>query len=166
MGQSKRYPAMEVQDLYKFIHQAALGPAHAVADTAAARAWLDREIYTLKPGPDKGPLMELLRPDSALVRVNLRPYVASNQDSASLMESFVLTSRTFERSYGRLDRYWGLARGLADHGRLPFVPEAMDSLFARQAEQGHPAVHHSAAYTRAHTPAYRVVNPKYLNPAP
>ena len=165
INQSRRYPVMEVQDLYKLVHQAALGPAHAVTDTAAARAWLDREISTLKPGPDNEPLWELLRPDSTLVRVNLRPYVASNRDLASLLESFVLTSRTFEGSYERLDYYWGLARGLANRGRLPFAPEAMDSLFARQADKGHPAIHHTAAYTRAFAPAYRVVNPKSLNPA-
>lgn len=155
---------MEVQDLYKLVHQAALGPAHAVRDTAAVRAWLAREISTLKPGPDNEPLWELLRPDSTLVRVNLRPYVNSGKDSASLLRSFVYTSRTFEGSYERLDQYWRLARGLASGGRLPFAPESMDSLFVLQAGKGHPAVHHSETYTRTYAPAYRVVNPKSLNP--
>ena len=39
----QRYPHMELADIYKLLHQSALGPEHAVADPPAARARLKAE---------------------------------------------------------------------------------------------------------------------------
>ena len=89
---------MEVQDLYKLVHQAALGTAHAVRDTAAVRAWMDHEINTLSPGKEGEQLYELLGADGALMRVNLRPYMASGRDLEHLLEAFILTANTYEGS--------------------------------------------------------------------
>ena len=36
----QRYPRMQLEDIYKLLHQAALGPEHAVQDAAIARARL------------------------------------------------------------------------------------------------------------------------------
>lgn len=38
-----RYPGLQVEDLYKLVHQAALGSEHAVKDIEVARQWLMRE---------------------------------------------------------------------------------------------------------------------------
>ena len=166
LDQMARYPAMEVQDLYKFVHQATLGPAHAAVDTAAARAWLRREINSLRTVRTDEPEREVLRPDGQLVRVNLRPYVASGHDVESLLRAFVENGETLEGTLRHLEYYWGQARELAALGKLPFSVSEMDSLFERQAAQGHPAIHHTQAYTRAYAPAYRVVNAALLAERP
>ena len=47
----KRYPAMQLDDIYKLLHQAALGPGHAVENPAAARKRLDEEWAALGEAP-------------------------------------------------------------------------------------------------------------------
>ena len=38
---------MEVEDVYKLLHQSVAGPAHAIEDPDMARQWLDREWDSL-----------------------------------------------------------------------------------------------------------------------
>ena len=158
--QAARYPLMELQDLYKLIHQAAMGSEHAVSDPAAHR-WMEREIAALADGPDD-PLFDPLTPDSQLVRVHLRPYLAGGGDPDALVRAFVETANTYPGSVDRLRRYWQYAERSAEAGVLPFNREAMAAYLAEQAEAGYPAVHHSAQYEAAYAPAYRVVARQHL----
>ena len=154
--QAARYPLMEIQDVYKLIHQAALGSEHAVPDPAAAQRWMQREMATLTDGPDD-PLFDPLMPDSQLVRVHLRPYLAGGGDPDALVRAFVETANTYPGSVDRLRRYWQYAERSAEAGTLPFRRDAMAAFLAEQAEAGYPAMHHSARYEAAYAPAYRVV---------
>ena len=160
--QMARYPLMEIQDVYKLIHQAALGSEHAVSDTAAARRWMDREIAALTDGPDE-PLFDPLTPDSQLVRVHLRPYLAGSGSPNALVRAFIETANTYPGSVERLRRYWQYAEQSAEAGTLPFNREAMAAFLAEQAEAGYPAMHHSARYEAAYAPAYRVVARQHLD---
>ena len=163
--QAARYPLMEIQDVYKLVHQAALGSEHAVSDTAAALRWMEREIASLADGPDD-PLFDPLTPDSQLVRVHLRPYLAEGGDPDALVRAFVETANTYPGSEERLRRFWQYAERSAAAGTLPFSPDAMATFLAKQAEAGYPAVHHSARYEAAYAPAYRVVARHHLDTLP
>ena len=61
-GHARRYPRWTEEDLYKLVHQAALGSEHAVQDEALARERLAREIAVLGPGPEE-PLLDPLSPE-------------------------------------------------------------------------------------------------------
>src|SRR6478609_7243711 len=87
-AQVVRHPLMEPQDLYKLLHQAAMGSAHAVEDTAGVRLWLERELTTMGEGP-VDPLIDTIAPDGSVVLVNLRPWVAAGRSTDSLLASFV-----------------------------------------------------------------------------
>jgi len=138
------------------VHQAALGSAHAVEDVEAARRWMVTEIASLSQGSQE-PVMDILRPDSQLVRVHLRSYLAEGGDSEELLDAFVYTSNSFTGSTDVLERYWHYARRSVASGDLPFTQQAMDVFFVRQARRGHPAVHHSSRYVEEYAPAYRVI---------
>jgi hypothetical protein len=45
----QRYPAIDILDIYKLLHQAVFGPGHAITAVKAAREWLERETETLAP---------------------------------------------------------------------------------------------------------------------
>ena len=160
--QAGRYPLMEIQDVYKLVHQAAMGSEHAVSDAEAAQQWMDREIAALAGGPDD-PLFDPLTPDGQLVRVHLRPYLAGGRDPDSLVRAFVETANTYPGSVDRLRRYWRYAEKSAEAGTLPFRRNAMAAFLAEQAEAGYPAVHHSEQYEAAYAPAYRVVARQHLD---
>jgi hypothetical protein len=160
--QAARYPGMQVQDLYKFLHQAALGSEHAVRDTAMARNWMDREIASLDTAAAFEPLIDPLLPDSQLVRVNLRPYLRKGGDPELLLHAFVRTANEYPGDSAALERFWSIAEVMCAEGGLPFPAAELEAFFAARREQGFPAVHHSEDYGRLYRPAYRVISREFL----
>lgn len=152
----RRYPKWQLDDLYKLVHQAAMGSEHAARGASAARAWLAQEIAEMGPGPDE-PLADPISSDGAIVRIHLRPYVGRGLDPDLLAAAFQRTAREFR---GRLEAI-GAALAEASHlvraGRLAFPETDIASLTLRMQRAGFPAVHHSEAYVAAYRPAYRVV---------
>lgn len=159
--QLRRYPQMDVQDLYKLIFQASFGSEHAVSDLTAARRWLERELGELIPGPEE-PMIDPISPDGRIVRINLRPYLAARRDLAGLLVAFVRTAHEYRGGAATLQRYWGFAEQMAAADRLPYTPQALQRFFAEMQVQGFPAVHHANTYTKAYHPAYRVVAHAFL----
>jgi hypothetical protein len=155
-----RYPEMQVEDLYKLLHQAAMGSEHAISSREAARQWLIREVEALGDPPAQiadEPLIEPISPGGRLVRVHLRPYLREGKDMDQLLEAFVRTAEESSGDTATLDEYCQGAVDLAREGDLPFSPSELEARFAELKRQGYPAVHHSKTYREAYWPAYRVV---------
>jgi hypothetical protein len=151
-----RYPNWAVADLYKLIHQAALGSEHAIRDEAHAREWLARELTQLGPGPDE-PLIDPISPGGQVVRVHLRPFASLRLDEETLLKAFVLTANEFKGSPDRLLEYADVAEKLGGEGLLPIEFGEVSRCVAGMHAAGFPAVHHSPKYEEAYRPAYRVV---------
>ena len=160
--QIKRYPLMEVQDLYKLIHQASLGSEHAVQSLDVTRAFLEREVKELTSGPDE-PIHDIISPDGRIARINLRPYLASNAELSKLFDAFVRTATEFEGSTLRLKRFISYAEQLAAKRFFPFSRTVIRTFFDQMEIKEFPAVHHSASYDAAYQPAYRVILHKFLD---
>ena len=160
--QCKRYPLMEVQDIYKLIHQASMGSEHGIQDLDVTRAFLEREVNELADGPEE-PIQDIISADGRIARINLRPYLASNASLVKLFDAFVRTANEFEGSTLMLKRYCADAERLAGEGSFAFSRTAIRTFFDQMEVQGFPAVHHSASYATAYQPAYRVVLYEFLN---
>jgi hypothetical protein len=161
-----RYPDMQVGDLYKLLHQAAMGSEHAISSREAARQWLIREVEALGDPPAQladEPLIEPISPGGRLVRVNLRPYLREGGDMEVLLDAFVQTAEHYSGDAATLDDYCRNAIDLAREGALPFSSSDLQARFAELKRQGYPAVHHSATYREAYGPSYRVVARKLLS---
>lgn len=154
-NQISRYPRMQVQDLYKLIHQAAMGSGHAITDPQAARKWLEEEMANLGDGPDE-PLVDPISPDG-IVRIHLRPYIQNQGNPEVLLDAFIQTANQFVASPDRLPAYGQLAANLAKAGQLPFAPAEIEDFWSMRAGQGFPATHHSSEYVAYYRPAYRVI---------
>lgn len=152
----QRYPQMELADIYKLLHQAAMGPGHAVSDADAARARLTEEAAGLGDGPAE-PLADPISPDGRLARVHLRPYVASGRELSTLADAFVNTATTYSGSPEKLGKFCGCLGDLADAAGIPFSRAEVTAYFAPIVGHGYPVVRHSDAYRAAYRPAYRVV---------
>ena len=116
---SGRYPLWQVEDLYKLLHQVALGSEHAVRDEAGVREWMRRELLEMGAGPDE-PEVDPISHDGRIVRVHLRPYVANGKDPEHLLQAFIRTANGFKGSIDTLTAYWQQAEALAAAGQLPF----------------------------------------------
>ena len=154
----ERYPGMHPVDLYKLLHQGALGAEHAVPGEEAARSWMHREIGTLGDAPWDEPLVESIAPGGAYVRVYLRPFLAAAADPEALLEAFLGTARRGGASVDELEAAIEVALDLAEGGRLPWSPGVLRALFDELASEGYPARHHSDGYGRLYAPAYRVIS--------
>jgi len=159
--QSKRYPLMEVQDIYKLIHQASMGSEHAVHDLNVTRSYLESEVNELADGPEE-PQQDIISPDRRIARINLRPYLASNASLDKLFDAFVRTANEFEGSTLRFKRYCSYAEGLTGERSFAFSRTAFRTFFEQMEVQGFPAVHHSASYAAAYHPAYRVILHEFI----
>jgi hypothetical protein len=157
----ERYPELEIQDLYKLLHQAALGNRHASGHGSDSHDWIADDLSSA-PVDLALPLFERLSPDGRLVRVNLRPLIASGGDRDRLDTAFRRTAHTFEGSTERLESYLAIAGEMSRKGKLRFLPEEVSAFFAEMKERDYPPVHHSERYRTLYLPAYRVVLRQYL----
>lgn len=156
-----RYPAMQLEDVYKLAHQASLGSEHAVPDRAHAQRSLEQELAQLGDGPAEA-MLDPISPDARILRVHLRPFVASDGDMAQLLEAFVRTANEYRGSTRQLRSHWTSVEVMTATGHLPFTPTDAQAFWLQMESASYPAVHHSAAYQVAFRPAYRVVAHEFL----
>ena len=155
------YPKTEARDLYKFLHQAAMGSEHAVQDTNAVKTWMKREVAGLDT-TITNELIEQLSPDGNLVRINLRPYLEKGENPDELLKAFILTANKFSGSIDTLTAYLNTAKKMIARKDIPVDETIFASLTGELEKSGFPAIHHSLTYEKLYKPAYRVVNRKYL----
>lgn len=153
----QRHPRMGLGDLYKLLHQGALGSEHAVADEATVRRWLEEEMSVM--GFPRGEaVVDTIAPGGAHVRINLRPYLEAGGDPEVLLSAFIETANTGTGSRESLDRAFAAARSLARAGSFPWGEDRLDEYFRQRADAGYPAEHHSRGYFSLYRPAYRVIS--------
>jgi hypothetical protein len=152
----QRYPRMQLADIYKLLHQAAMGAGHAIDDPTAARRRLEREAAQLAAGP-ADPIVDPISPDGQLARIHLRPYLAAGHALGALADAFVETARTRPPDADKLAKFCACLGDLAQAGELPFSRTQVEAYVGEIVSQGYPAVHHSEVYREAYAPAYRVI---------
>jgi hypothetical protein len=158
--QLHRYPAMQIEDLYKLVYQATLGNEHLMTDSAMVHDYLIQELESVRADSAE-PLLEEISPDGAVVRLNLRPFKARHGDHHALFRAMMQTARTFQKSPERLEQRLGDLEQMAGSGAIPFDANSVKSYFRAMREKGYPAVHHSNAYKEKYSPAYRIILRKY-----
>lgn len=151
-----RYPSLQMQDVYKLIHQGALGSEHAISSPESARKWMERELAELGTAADE-PVVDPISDDGQIVRVHLRPFVAQGGDPETLLEAFIHTANEYRGDAEVLDICWNIAVGMGTFS----TAEMSNFMFSMQAQK-YPAMHHSSQYERLYRPAYRVVWRRFL----
>jgi hypothetical protein len=153
---ARRYPQWRLDDLYKLIHQAAMGTEHIMGDEAFLRDWLVHEFAHLGPGRDES-LVDPISPDGRIVRVHLRPFMKLQLQEEPLLQAFIRTAEEVMPSRIQLAEYAASAIQVAEEGKLPFSSDRVTSYMEDKRARDYPAVHHSVRYKRLYKPAYRVV---------
>lgn len=156
LQQATRHPQMAPEDLYKLLHQAAMGSEHAMADSAGVRGWMANELATMGEGTAE-PMVDTIAPGGRVVRVHLRPWVAAGRSTDSLVHAFIATARAVPQDTLMLARALAVADSLVAEGKLPFTVEPWRALVTSARAGGYQAIHHSPVYEAAYHPAYRVL---------
>jgi hypothetical protein len=148
---------MQAADLYKLLHQGAMGAEHAVSSVDMARRWMRDEIGALGEGPPE-PLVDTIAPYGSIVRIHLRPFLDAEGDVAKLLSVFVRTARESAGSEEALTCALDAALGMAGDDALPWPRTVLMRYIEARRAEGYPAVHHSPEFEALFRPAYRVVS--------
>lgn len=97
-------------------------------------------------------MWETVSADGEIIRVNLRPFVASGGDTDALLTVFIRTGREFRGSPEELEETWKRACSLQDR----FDPDMLTDFLNEQRSASWPPIHHSETYRAIYRPAYRV----------
>jgi hypothetical protein len=176
-------------DLYKFLFQGVMGPAHAIDDEKEALAWLREEWAQLPPlaelrlqaarGAPLPPILEPLRADGQLVRVNLVPLWLAVTEGVPpaewenvtalaqerLAHAFAKTAQGWLAELGVLRALWGRVQIDTRLWQGAFSAENMQQFSVEIERAGWPAVHHTDLYVARWNPHYRVTAPALLPPS-
>lgn len=158
-AQVARYPASEVADIYKLLHQATFGPGHAISSKKAAGEWLEQDAR--QAGASLGePLVESIHPEAHIVRVHLRPYLAQGGQLKWLLDAFVRSAEAVSGDPALMAARWRAFVELCQ-GEGPLAGEfplrEMELFGAARAAEHWPAVQHSPVFCAAYRPRYRVL---------
>ncbi len=146
------YPALQIEDLFKYVFQSSFGCEHAVSslDTAVERIAAEKV--------DKGHTPQAIEPlDGAYSRIPLDLLAPE-----TLGHLFLLSAKTEADGAVRLAEKLAIAKGLVAEGVLPFSSEAFDAAAAKWATAGYPALHHSDAFRNLYRPSYRVIANEFI----
>jgi hypothetical protein len=147
-----RYPELQLQDLYKLLHQAVMGSGHAVSNRETVERWLARELLEMGEGiPEL--LIDPISPNGEIVRIHLRPYIAAGHQPGKLLDAFIRTANEHHGDVQFLAQCWQDTIGMG-----LFPASEMNEFFGKLKDKGFPAVHHSTEFERLYRPAYRVVS--------
>jgi hypothetical protein len=150
---------MQLQDVYKLLYQGVRGPEHLVTTPEEFVARLRAE-WTAVSADDTEPLLEHIRPDKGLARVNLRPCKARGGDVDTLAAACLQAARCTWGTPTDLRQVW---RAFVEICRVdPATAYPLDEVaaFSRWLEeQDYPSVHHSERYRELYRPAYRLIRP-------
>lgn len=155
-AQRALYPSCTAQDLYKALYHAHLGCGHLVTNAQRARDYLQAECDASSTAfPFPFPLAEDF---GAYARVHLSAYLRQGGALETLLSLFLLSAKA-ETEKARQS----FASSVCELAAL--YPQ--DSAFFEQMHSADlPAVHHSAAFRAAYSPAYRVICSEYADLMP
>jgi hypothetical protein len=152
----QRYPLMQLEDVYKLLHQSALGAGHALDDADSLRQQFNSEMASMGAGPEE-PLVDTISPDGRLARIHMRAYCEAGHSADALFDAFVQTAREYPPAPEKLVKFCGCVADLAGAGGITFDQSEVAGYFETVAKEGYPIVRHSAAFRKAYRPAYRIV---------
>ena len=152
----KRYPGLQLRDLFKYIYQSAFGCEHLVSNKDAALAYVNREYEALSAHSPTLP--DQL--DGAYSRVHLSS-LTEGLSPETFAKLFCLSAKKEPDGKVLLEQKLCVARELIAEEILPLSLEDFDSKLIEWRAMGYPAVHHSEVFRTEYRPAYRVIADRY-----
>ncbi|MBE6756009.1 MAG: hypothetical protein E7555_06090 [Ruminococcaceae bacterium] len=150
------YPKLQIQDVFKFLHQSAMGCEHIVSSLEKATQYIkdeyDRGIAESKI------FVEKLDGDYSRVYLSCMDYGISAE---ALGEMLFLSAKKEIDGVSKLKEKLKIAEKMIAENLLPFDMDEFRKEVRKWEKEGFPAIHHSQAFRGAYKPAYRVVCDKY-----
>lgn len=163
----RRYPELDVIDVYRLLHQAAFGVGGRIPNRKTAREWLDHEAGLARQKPANSTnstrehaLIESVHPDGVVVRVYLQTYQAAGGALSALLDAYIKSGESPLSDPAVMAGWWSefaamVAPGGALTGRFEARVVALTGHV--RANEDWPASPHSPVYLAHYQPYYRVL---------
>ena len=153
----KKYPKMQIQDLFKFLYQSSFGCEHMVSSIDNVVNNIKSEFERMKPNDE--PVIEEL--DGKYCRVPLS--VMNNGVSAEkLAELFFLSAKKEPDGLSELLKKIETTKILISQNLLPFELSKFEIELSKWKKNDYQALHHSDIYREEYLPSYRVVSKEFI----
>lgn len=156
-----RYPNLELIDLYKLLHQSALGASHASASDDILEREFNLEWDNLT-GVHIEPAIDPISPDGKIARIHLRSYLSQDYSKDDLLMAFIRTANAHIGSQEKLKKFCNCLRDLSKAKQLPFNPEDTEAFLNDVENKDYPTLRHSNIFKKEYEPSYRIVHLDYL----
>ena len=157
----KRYPKMQLQDLFKFLHQSSFGCEHFVSSQERALEYLKKEAL----GVRKNSKVKIDKLDGDFSRLPLG-YLTRGLSVETLAKLFFLSAQEQVDGQEKLQEKLNVALQLIKEKALPFDESEFLQAKERWKQFNFSAVHHSHEFRKLYTPSYRVVNNYFITYLP
>ena len=154
----EEYPAMETQDIFKFLFQSAFGCEHLVTDEDAALSYVLREYERVYP--HAAPRTDRLAGDYSRVHLS---WLHDGLTPETLTRMFCASATSEAHGTSRLESLISTTVELIESGSIPLSSAEFEEDLTAWKAMGFPAVHHSEIFRTTYTPAYRVVSNRFAN---
>ena len=157
------YPLMEARDIYKLLFQGMMGSEHLISSVDEFTQYLRREFDPLPANPSER-LLEPVRPDQCLLRLNLRAYKCHQPYVDLLIPVLLETAQAFSGDLVDLQAAWTSFVQSCEQGQITnFQLDQVHQFTLWLEKHRFPAAHHSEAYAREYQPAYRLISNDFIH---
>lgn len=153
----EKYPLMQIQDIFKFLHQSSFGCEHLVSSPEAAISYISKEYDSI----DHNIIGQIEPLDGNYSRVPLS-YLNLGLSSITLGKLFSLSAKVEKNGKSDLVQKLQVARDMILEKALPFSVEEFDKCVSEWEAKDFSALHHSDTFRNAYHPAYRVISNRYI----
>ena len=154
----KKYPKLQIADVFKFLYQSSFGSEHLVASEPFALEYIRRELEEVDT--DMGWEIDPL--DGKYSRIHLSS-LGGKLTPEALTSYFCLSAKVEPDGARLLSEKLEIARELIEGCEIPLSLAEFDELHASWREAGYPAIHHSEIFRSSYSPHYRVIANEYID---
>lgn len=155
---ARRYPRLTLRDLFKYLHQSALGCEHLIASPEAVLGYIRKEASCL-PSGCACTITEPLSGNYSRLHLQCLQRGLAPETLAKL---FFLSAVHEEEGVAHLEELLALAREAIAEGALPFSLAEFDAAAEEWCAAGYPAMRHSEVFREEYFPAYRVIANRFI----
>lgn len=153
----KRYPKLQIWDLFKYIYQSSFGCEHMISSFQMAESYIREEAEKCFSAVE-----EMVEPlDGDYCRVHLS-YLKEGLSAGTLAKLFFISAVHVEDGKERLEEKLSVLMETVKEKKLPFEMDAVTAALSEWRDAGYPACHHSESFRKEYAPAYRLIKKEYV----
>lgn len=152
----KKYPELQLQDIFKYIYQSSFGCEHMVPSLDAVTDYMRKEYENAVFASE---MYDKL--DAAFSRVHFS-VLGQGLSIDTFAQLFYLSAKKETNGKTQLENKLSIVRELISEEILPFSLSDFEKETAQWKEENYPAVHHSDVFRNVYSPSYRVIADEFV----